>query len=91
MPKPNRECFTCGTPYYYCPGCEHSSPHPRPSWYVMFDCPQCRDIFHILTDYSLKKISCEEARGQLSCFDLKDRSRFTPVVRRELEEIFFQP
>ena len=90
MPKPNRECFTCGTPYYYCPDCERSKPRPRPSWYVMFDCPRCRDIFNILTDYSLNRISREEAGKLLSVHDLKDRGSFVPVIRKELDEILPQ-
>lgn len=91
MPKPNRECFTCGTPYYYCPGCESSKAHPRPSWYVMFDCQDCRDIFNILTEYSLNRLTREEAGQRLSAFDVCAKNSFTPVIRRELEEILSQP
>lgn len=91
MPKHNRECFTCGASYYYCPDCERSKAHPRPSWYVMFDCPQCRDIFNILTEYSLRRLSKADAQKRLSAFDLTDLSQFTPVIKRELEEILSLP
>ena len=63
MAKANRVCYCCGHEYYYCPSCPKDKKDPQ--IYTMWDSEVCKDIFNILSNESLKKITTKECKEKL--------------------------
>ena len=63
MAKANRVCYCCGHEYYFCPSCPKDKKDPQ--IYTMWDSEVCKDIFNILSNESLKKITTKECKEKL--------------------------
>ena len=63
MAKSNRVCYCCGHEYYFCPSCPKDRKDPQ--IYTMWDSEVCKDIFNILSNESLKKITTKECKEKL--------------------------
>lgn len=88
MSKKNRVCAVCQTKYNYCPNCEKNWRNPQPTWKLMFDKENCYNIFEILSAYSCKIITAEEAKEKLEKCDLSSSKNFREDSQRVLNEIF---
>lgn len=84
MAKLNRVCKVCGSKYRYCPSCETDL---RPTWYAMFHDENCKNIFMILTDEFLKKITTLEAKKELKKCDLSNSDNFTESIKKHLDNV----
>lgn len=87
MAKANKICKVCGKHYYFCPNCNENLANPKPSWYSLFDSEQCRDIFKLLTNYYLGKLSANEAKAQLISYDLSDLSEYDEDIVNQINTI----
>lgn len=84
MAKANRTCKVCGTKYYYCPSCPDEL---RPSWYGMFHDENCKNIFTILTNHFLGKITKSDAKNQLKKCDLSNKDSFDADTQKQIDEL----
>lgn len=83
MSKPNRKCYTCGKEYYFCPSC--GTDKNKPSWYAIFDCDVCRDVWNtIVTKYDQE--GKEAARKELCKIDF-DINTLKENVRNKVNMI----
>jgi len=63
MAKTNRECYTCGQKYYHCPTCPSET--KKETFYNMFCCERCSEIFKTLTDETFKRLTIAQCKEQL--------------------------
>lgn len=84
MSRANRTCKVCGKRYYYCPSCPDEI---KPSWYGLFHEENCKNIFYILMDSFLGKITRSEAKKMLVACDLSNLSSFHEVIRNQIKDI----
>lgn len=68
MPNLNKTCLVCNTAYKYCYGCPADIKNP--SWMMLFDKQECREIFNTLTAETQNLITKEEAKEKLKKYDL---------------------
>ena len=85
MAKTNRTCFCCLSKYYYCHGCADER---RPTWMIMFDTEECKNIFQICSAYNNGSYTKEEARDILEKIGLKDFNEYEKSVAKTLKDIF---
>ena len=52
-----------------------------------FHSEECKNIFQTCTDYNFKLITKEQAKAALSKYDLSNRDKFNPCVKRDLNTI----
>lgn len=88
MARANRICKICGKKYYFCPSCTNDS---RPSWYGMFHDENCKNIFCILTNAFLEKITPAAAKKQLESCDLSNIASFQPSMQEQIRKIMNRP
>lgn len=84
--KINHWCAVCGKGYYACDSC--NSTKTFTPWRSLTDSIDHFKVFLILKDYNNKFISKEDAKKQLSYFDLSDRESFKDGSKKLLDEIF---
>ena len=84
MARANRTCKVCGKKYYYCPSCPDVT---KPSWYGMFHGENCKNIFYILMDSFLSKITKDSARKRLEACDLSDLASFDAGIQKQIRDI----
>ena len=84
MARANRTCKVCGKKYYYCPSCPDIA---RPSWYGMFHEENCKNIFYILMDFFLGKITKAGAQKKLETCDLSNLTSFDSGIQKQIRDI----
>lgn len=85
MPKANRICHCCGKGYYYCPSCPDDRRDPRV--YVMWDSELCREIFNVLTNESIGKISTLECKERLIKLGVNKDTILKDNVRKHVDRV----
>ena len=85
MKKNNRKCIVCGKLYTYCPHCGADA--TKPAWYAEFHDENCREIFHIVSEYLANEITKEEAQKRVQKCDLSHKKTFKASISRELDTI----
>ena len=80
-----KKCLCCGTSYEYCGNCYDY--RNLPLWMNSFHSEECKNIFQTCTDYNFKLITKEQAQAALSKYDLSNRDKFNPCVKRDLSVI----
>ena len=85
MAKPNRTCHSCSSKYYYCPSCQDDNRDPQ--IYVMWCSERCKNIFNILTDESLKKISISECKTELTKLGVTSGDGFRDGVKTHINRV----
>lgn len=85
MAKANRECYSCGQKYYYCPQC--SNEMKKASFYNMFCCERCSKIFKTLTNESFKKISTSDCKKELLNLNVSLDEEFKGSVKKHIERV----
>lgn len=80
-----RTCYTCGNKYAYCPHCGVDS--TKPKWMVMFDCEECRDVFKILSDYSMKYATVSDVKSVIDKYNIKDTSKYKDAIKKQIDDI----
>lgn len=81
----NKKCMVCGREYKYCYSCPSSLNNP--SWMMLFDKKECREIFNILSMESQKKITKEEAIEKLNQYDLSSKDSFNEKVKNHIDKV----
>lgn len=80
-----RKCILDGTKYEYCPNC--SGYNSNEKWRLIYCSDNCRQIDHIRDAYKSKKISVEEAKKQLSNYDVPSIENILDWAKPIIEEI----
>ena len=68
MKKFNKTCISCGKEYTFCTSCEEYDKLPR--WRAIYCSENCKNLFHITSDYIEKTITDDEAKERLLECDL---------------------
>lgn len=83
--KYERQCLCCGTSYSYCNNCYDFRNYPL--WMNSFHNENCKNIFETCTNYNFKLITKEQAKKDLSNYDLSNRAHFSDCVKRDIDAI----
>ena len=83
--KNNRSCLICGRSYSYCPSCGADS--SKPTWYFLFDCKNCLDIYDVCTEYRDNILNAKEAYEKVSKLDISKLENFNDVTKGQIKEI----
>lgn len=83
--KTNRICFVCGKAYYFCRNCNEG--RNKPSWMQMFCCEDCKDLNTILSGYTAKKFTIEEAKELIDGVNTKDMCKNNENTQNAIKEI----
>lgn len=83
--KYERKCLCCGASYSYCNNCYDFRNYPL--WMNSFHDENCKNIFETCTNYNFKLITKEQAKEDLSKYDLSNRANFSACVKRDLNTI----
>lgn len=84
MAKTNKECYTCGQKYYYCPTCPGEK---KEIYNNMFCCERCSKIFKTLTDETFKRIDIAECKNQLLGLNVSTKENFKEGIKRHITRI----
>lgn len=79
-----RSCICCGDRYSYCPSC--GSDRLKPTWYATFCSETCKDLWEVLSRYSMGFIEEKEAAETIQALSLKDKSKYVECVQRDMEK-----
>lgn len=83
--KYERKCLCCGTSYSYCNNCYDFRNYPL--WMNSFHNENCKNIFETCTNYNFRLITKEQAKKDLSNYDLSNCANFNACVQRDLNTI----
>lgn len=83
--KYERQCLCCGTSYSYCNNCYDFRNYPL--WMNSFHNENCKNIFETCTNYNFRLITKEQAKKDLSNYDLSNCANFNACVKRDLNTI----
>lgn len=86
MPKANRTCHCCGKKYYYCTSCPDDRRDPQV--YVMWDSEHCKEIFTILTNEAVGKLSTLDCKNKLIELGVNKNTEFAENVKVHVQRIF---
>ena len=86
MAKINRECYTCGKEYYYCPTCPSET--KKEAFYNMFHCERCSKIFKTLTDETFKYITTAQCKEQLINLNVSTNEEFKDGIKKHIKRVF---
>lgn len=81
-----RKCIICGTQYNYCPHCGKD-----PSWKLMYDTEECRQVGNIVSAYNMKVMSKERAMNEINNLNIRDFEKFDEKISKVLTEITTVP
>jgi len=84
MAKTNKECYTCGQKYYYCPTCPSEK---KEIYNNMFCCERCSKIFKTLTDETFKRIDIVECKNQLLRLSVSTKENFKEGIKNHITRI----
>ena len=83
--KINAKCAICGKGYHKCLSCAHevkSAP-----WKIHTDTSEHYKIFQVISGYSAKMYTKEEAKERLQNIDLSDLKELRDNIREIIEDI----
>jgi hypothetical protein len=86
MTKSNRECYTCGQPYYYCPTCPSET--RKETFYNMFHCERCSKIFKTLTDETFKHLTTAKCKEELLKLNVSADEEFKDGIKKHIKRVF---
>lgn len=86
MPKANRTCHCCGKKYYYCTSCPDDRRDPQV--YVMWDSERCKEIFTILTNEAVGKLSTLDCKNKLIELGVNKNTEFAENVKVHVQRVF---
>lgn len=84
----NLTCLVDKKDYRYCPNCENDK--YKPSWYSLFCCENCKNIFTILRDHSLGEITDEIAKEELQKLDLSEKDTFDKDIQTHIDKLLIE-
>jgi hypothetical protein len=82
----NRKCIACNSQYDYCPNC--GSGRLAPAWKATFCSEPCKDLWLILSRFSMNFITKSEAAEKIQSLELKDISKYVDCVKRDYNKVF---
>lgn len=85
MARLNKKCMVCGKEYKYCYSCP--SDFKNPSWMMLFDKKECKEIFNILSMETQDKLTKEEAMEKLNQYDLSKKDSFNEKVKEHIDRV----
>ena len=86
MAKTNRECYTCGKEYYYCPTCPLET--KKETFYNMFHCERCSKIFKTLTDETFKHLTTAQCKEELLKLNVSVSEEFKDGIKKHIKRVF---
>ena len=88
MPS-KRKCTLCPSHIYeYCPSCKDKK--IIEPWRLLFDSENCRDAYHIISEFAFGRLSANEAKSQLDKIDVPNKEDMQPALRKNLEDLYAQ-
>lgn len=85
MEKGIRKCISCGEEYKFCLHCAEYDHLPR--WKNMWHNENCKNLFNIASEYSVKNISAEEAKERFSKCDLSYKNKLHKNIVKAINEV----
>ena len=79
-----RTCIVCGRQYEFCPNCKNQA-HANEQWRSIYCSDNCRQIFHVCSDYQANKITKQQAGVQLAKLNLP--SKMSDGIKKNVQEI----
>jgi hypothetical protein len=89
MARGQRKCIVCGSDYTYCPRCGNGN--AEETWRYLYDTELCNSVFDILSSYSFKHISKDEAREKLEGLDIPKGMKFNAETKKQINAIMAKP
>lgn len=86
MAKANRECYTCGHQYHYCPTCPSET--KKETFYNMFCCERCSKIFKTLTDETFKHLTTSQCKERLLQLNVSLSENFKEGINKHIAKVF---
>jgi len=83
--KNNKTCIICGKSYSYCPSCHRDA--NKPSWSILFDSENCKNIYKICTEYRDGEIDKAIAYEKIKECDLTRLEDIVDITRKQIEDI----
>lgn len=84
--KSMRKCTLCPSHQYeYCTICKKDS--IVESWRLLFDSENCRDIYHILSEYAFNRKTAIEAYNELQKYNIPDKELIQTSLRKNYEDL----
>jgi hypothetical protein len=84
-----RKCILCPShEYEYCTKCKDKS--LVENWRLLFDKEECRDIYHVLSEFAFGRLTANEAKSQLDNYTLPNPEEMQPALRKNLEDVMSQ-
>lgn len=74
----NKKCMVCGKAYKYCNTCP--SDLNSPSWKMLFDKENCKNIYNILSARTANKLTDQEAVNQLNQCNLSEKDNYNEKI-----------
>ena len=81
--KNNKTCVCCGTQYTYCNRCNEYI--NEPAWKNIFHDENCKDVFHIVSDYNGKALDKNAAITNLKNCNLT--VNFNESIKKIINEL----
>lgn len=81
----NRKCVCCGEKYSYCPTCGRD--RLKEAWYSTFCSETCKDLWQVLSEYSMGMLEKADAADKIKALSLKDKSQYEACVQRDMNKI----
>jgi ribosomal protein S17E len=85
MKKNNKKCIVCQTEYTFCPSCSDFDHLPR--WMNVYHDENCRNIFNVVSGYTHKRYTKEDAKELLKKCDLSNKHSFKENLNVLIDEI----
>lgn len=86
MRKYNKTCIVCGEKYTFCSGCSEFDKFPR--WMGIYHDSNCKDIFHIASEYTEGKINKDEAKELFDTCDLSNKNNFQKNILKVINDVY---
>ena len=85
MDKFNRTCLVCGIKYRYCSSCREYITTPQ--WKNLFHSENCKEVFHIVSDYLQGHMTKGNAIQALHDCDLSEKDKYKQNIKDCIDEL----
>lgn len=81
-----RTCVVDKKKYIYCPPCGKGDPNE--TWRYIYCSEDCRELFHIASDWTAKKLSATAAKIRLDGINVPPLENLQSSLKKNLDEIY---
>lgn len=89
MSKYERTCIVCGKVTEYCPYCAQYA--HMPNWHTIYCSENCKELFDIVSNYKIGKLTDDEVNEQVLKCDLSYKDRLNVKIRETIEKFESKP